>query len=136
MAEVRAPRRLVLKDQGQLLQVEFAGQAPLALPAEYLRVFSPSAEVQGHGPGEPQLVGGKRDVRIKRIDPVGRYAVRLAFDDGHDTGLYTWQTLQEMGNSQQAQWSRYLERLEQHGMSRAPESNVMPLNALRPRKSS
>ena len=127
-----APQQLRLRDQGRELVVVDADAEPLALSAEYLRVFSPSAEVQGHGLIEPQLVGGKRAVTIKRIEPVGRYAVRLHFSDGHDTGLYAWDTLREMAAQHDKRWARYLERLEAHGMSR--DEDVIAFNALRPRK--
>lgn len=128
----KAPKTLRLQQQGRLLQVEFA-QAQYALSAEFLRVFSPSAEVQGHGLAEPQLVGGKRDVAIQQIVPVGRYAVRLVFSDGHDTGLYTWETLHKYGLEQDSLWAQYLQRMEAAGMSRDAQDNVMPLSALRPK---
>jgi DUF971 family protein len=88
------------------------------LPAEYLRVSSPSAEVQGHAPAERKTVGGKRRVAIRGVEPVGTYAVRLVFDDGHDTGIYTWPYLHELGHDQPARWAAYLAALTQKGLDR------------------
>jgi len=102
------------------------------LPFEYLRVYSPSAEVRGHGGGEPMLVAGKRAVSVAAIEPVGRYAIRIRFDDGHDTGLYSWPALRELADQQPVWWARYLERLAEHGMSR--DSDVVKLSALGPKK--
>lgn len=128
----RVPQQLRLRQQGCELLVRYADQTELSLSAEYLRVFSPSAEVQGHGLIEPQLVGGKRSVTIRRIEPVGRYAVRLHFSDGHDTGLYAWETLQQMAADYPARWARYEQRLAEHRMSR--DEDVLAFNALRPKK--
>jgi DUF971 family protein len=123
-----APNLIRLHRKARVLEVAWADGTRHELPCEYLRVFSPSAELQGHGLPEPLLVGGKRNVNIARIEPVGRYAVRLVFDDGHDTGLYTWDVLRELGERRQAHWARYLQRLEAHKMSR--DSEVMKLSAL------
>ena len=123
-----APAGLELRRASRLLVVREADGALLELPCEYLRVFSPSAELRGHGLAEPMLVGGKRTVNIERIEPVGHYAVRLVFDDGHDTGLYTWDFLREMAQQQARNWSRYLERLADAKMSR--DRDVTPLAAL------
>ena len=90
------------------------------LPAEYLRVESPSAEVQGHGPGQKVIVGGRRHVGIMRIEPVGSYAVRLAFDDLHDSGLYTWDYLYELGEHPESRWAAYLAALAEKGLTREP----------------
>ncbi|MBL6752481.1 MAG: DUF971 domain-containing protein [Nevskia sp.] len=122
------PTRLVLHRASRELEVGYADGSSHRLPCEYLRVYSPSAEVRGHGAGEPMLVGGKRNVNIAAVEPVGRYAVRLRFDDGHDTGLYSWDVLQELAEQRQALWGRYLQRLAQHGMSR--DSDVTKLSAL------
>ena len=122
------PTRIVHHKKRCSLDVGFADGSQFDLPCEYLRVFSPSAEVRGHGGGEPMLVGGKRLVNIVAVEPVGRYAVRLRFDDGHDTGLYTWSGLQELAAQHEAWWARYLERLAEHGMSR--DSAVTKLSAL------
>lgn len=126
------PTRLLLHRASRLLEVGYADGRCHQLPCEYLRVYSPSAEVRGHSGGEPMLVGGKRNVNIAAIEPVGRYAVRLRFDDGHDTGLYSWDILAELAANHDAWWARYLERLAQHGMSR--DSEVTKLSALPPKK--
>lgn len=112
------PTALKLKRASRILEATFSDGSTFELPAEYLRVYSPSAEVKGHGPGEGVLVTGKRNVNIDSIEPVGRYAVKLVFDDGHDTGLYTWEKLYELGSEYEQKWARYLERLEKAGEPR------------------
>jgi DUF971 family protein len=102
--------------------VSFAGGAVFSLPAEYLRVESPSAEVQGHGPGEKRTVAGRREVGIMAVEPVGHYAVRLLFDDTHDTGIFTWTYLHELGVEQEQRWAAYLEALAREGLSRDPRA--------------
>ncbi len=104
----------------RLLCVEFDDGTTSSLPAEYLRVESPSAEVQGHGPGQKRIVPGKRWVAIVGVEPVGSYAVRLVFDDGHDTGIYSWEYLYELGEQQVQRWNAYLAALQQLGQSRMP----------------
>lgn len=104
----------------RLLHVEFDDGARFSLPAEYLRVESPSAEVQGHGPHQKQTVPGKRDVAIIAIEPVGNYAVRLVFDDLHNTGIYSWEYLHELGREQNRRWSAYLTALTGRGLTREP----------------
>lgn len=126
------PTRLKLHRKSRVLEVGYADGSTHALPIEYLRVYSPSAEVRGHGGGEPMLVGGKREVGIVAIEAVGRYAVRLRFTDGHDTGLYSWPVLQELIQHQDQLWTRYLQRLDEHGMSR--DSEVVKLSALPPKR--
>lgn len=111
------PTEIRFKAQSQLLCIEFESQQ-FELDAEYLRVFSPSAEVRGHGLALPILVSGKRQVKILKLEPVGQYAIRLVFDDGHDSGLYTWSCLYQLGQEQQANWQQYLQRLQQAGLSR------------------
>lgn len=123
-----APNRIRLHRKARVLEVAWADGTHYELPCEYLRVFSPSAELRGHGLVEPMLIGGKREVNIARIQPVGRYAVRLVFDDGHDTGLYTWSLLRELGEQQATQWARYLARLQDMDMSR--DRDVVKLAAL------
>ena len=112
------PAEIRLEAGGRRLRVAFTDGRAVALPAEYLRVESPSAEVQGHGPGERRTVGGKRGVAIRGVEPVGHYAVRLVFDDGHDTGLYTWETLSRLGTEEATRWPDYLARLDAKGLSR------------------
>jgi DUF971 family protein len=118
--------------KSRVLEVAYADGTRFELPAEYLRVYSPSAEVRGHTGGEPLLVPGKRSVGIARIEPVGQYALRLVFDDGHDTGLYSWDILLDLGSHQDEYWAHYLRRLDERGMSR--DSDLLKLSALPPRK--
>jgi DUF971 family protein len=104
------PVEIKLRTKSRVLDVHFDDGSRYELPFEYLRVFSPSAEVKGHGGGEGLLLTGKQDVRVTAVEPIGNYAVRLVFDDGHDTGLYTWSLLHELGLAARANWARYLER--------------------------
>ncbi len=99
-----------VRSKSRLLEVSFADGSRFELPFEYLRVHSPSAEVKGHGPGQEVLVLGKETVGVRAVEPVGQYAVKIVFDDGHDTGLFTWRYLHELGRNQAANWERYLER--------------------------
>ena len=115
------PTDITLHQKSRVLEVAFDDGARFELPCEYLRVYSPSAEVKGHAAGEGILVTGKELVGVARIDPVGRYAVKLVFDDGHDTGLYTWALLYELLSDRERKWARYLERLAQAGKTRAPK---------------
>ena len=103
-----------------VLEVAFDDGARFRLPSEYLRVESPSAEVQGHGPGQKTLVSGRRHVRVIDLEAVGNYAVRLIFDDLHDTGIYTWEYLRELGEQQEMRWQAYLDELAARGLSRDP----------------
>jgi DUF971 family protein len=103
-----------------VLEVAFDDGARFRLPAEYLRVESPSAEVQGHRPGERKLVTGRRQVRVIGIEPVGNYAVRLIFDDLHDTGIFSWEYLYELGRDQEPRWQAYLDGMAARGLSRDP----------------
>src|SRR5262245_7056407 len=102
-----------VRSKSRLLEVSFDDGKRFELPFEYLRVHSPSAEVKGHGPGQEVLVLGKENVGIRAVDPVGQYAVRLVFDDGHDTGLYTWGYLYELGSDYVTKWAAYQERVRQ-----------------------
>jgi DUF971 family protein len=104
------PTEIKLRTGSRLLDVRFDDGSHFELPFEYLRVFSPSAEVTGHGGGDGVLVTGKQDVGISRVEPVGNYALRLFFDDGHNTGLYSWVVLHTLGRDQKANWARYLKR--------------------------
>lgn len=128
----RVPTSIKLHRKSRVLEVGYADGSRYELACEYLRVFSPSAEVRGHGQEEPTLIGGKRNVNVERVEPVGQYAVRLVFDDGHNTGLYSWDVLEELGRDQSQNWSRYLQRLEEMKMSR--DSEVVALAALQPKK--
>ena len=119
MSEARPwPTELRLNAAKNALTVSFGNGERHELKAEYLRVESPSAEVQGHGPLQRQTVPGKRAVKIVRLEPVGHYAVRIVFDDGHDTGLYTWAYLLELGREHDGKWSAYLEALAAQGLKR------------------
>jgi DUF971 family protein len=112
------PLEIRLKDQGRMLEVDFEGGGTVRLPAEYLRVESPSAEVQGHGPSQKQLVSGVAGIAIAAVEPVGNYAVRLRFDDGHDTGLFSWAYLHQLGAEHATRWPDYLAALAKAGRSR------------------
>jgi DUF971 family protein len=113
-----APVAITLHQKSQVLEIEYADGRTFRLPCEFLRVFSPSAEVRGHGPGQEVLQTGKKDVAIVRVEPVGSYAVQLVFSDGHDTGIYSFDLLYEYGLKQEAMWAGYLERLAKAGASR------------------
>ena len=116
------PTEIKLHTRSHRLEVAFDTGETFLLPCEYLRVNSPSAEVQGHGPGQKVLVTGKQQVGIKAIHPVGHYAVMLEFDDGHNTGIYSWTLLHELGSHQGDYWQRYLDELAAAGVERqAPE---------------
>ena len=114
------PTEIRLSADRRMLVVRFDDDTAHELAAEYLRVLSPSAEVQGHSPAQRQTVGGKRDVTISAVTPVGNYAVRLTFSDRHDSGLYTWSYLRRLGTEREALWAGYLDELARKGMSRAP----------------
>jgi len=112
------PTEITLHQKSHVLEVRFDDNAHFKLPCELLRVFSPSAEVRGHGPGQEVLQTGKEDVNIENIEPVGAYAVKLHFSDGHNTGLYSWVTLYNLGLHQDELWKEYLERLQKVGYVR------------------
>jgi DUF971 family protein len=112
------PTELRLSAAKDVLKIRFEDGQEYALPAEYLRVESPSAEVQGHGPLERTFVPGKRHVKITALEPVGHYAVRIIFDDGHDTGLYAWSYLLELGREHEQKWQAYLQGLAAKGLKR------------------
>ena len=114
------PVELRYSKAARTLKVAFEDGAHFDLPAEYLRVESPSAEVQGHGVSTKIIVAGKKNVAIERIEPVGRYAVRLVFDDGHDTGLFTWDYLHQLGRDRTKRWFEYEARLKTQGLKREP----------------
>lgn len=114
------PTEIRLNREDKTLEVTFDDGKDFTIPAELLRVESPSAEVQGHGPDQKTLVGGRRNVAIMEITPVGNYAVALKFDDLHDSGIYTWDLLYNFGENQDAMWALYLDDLKAAGMSRDP----------------
>lgn len=114
------PKEIRLQSKSRRLVIAFDDGFQFDLAFEYLRVSSPSAEVKGHGPGQETLQTGKENVQVTAIEPVGHYAVRLIFDDGHDTGLYTWKYLYELGTEQESRWQTYLDRLRAAGYARQP----------------
>jgi DUF971 family protein len=116
----RWPVELRLKRAEKLLEIAFDDGSQFRLPAEYLRVESPSAEVQGHGPGQKTLVHGRAHVGIMELEPVGNYAVRIKFDDLHDTGIYSWNYLYQLGVEHEKRWREYLGGLSANGLSREP----------------
>jgi len=114
------PTEIRLRQKSRLLAIAFEDGSRFELPFEYLRVYSPSAEVRGHGSGQEVLQTGKENVLVTAIEPVGRYALKISFDDGHDTGLYTWQYLYQLGTGQDTLWQDYLDRLSAAGYARQP----------------
>ncbi|MFL5269473.1 MAG: gamma-butyrobetaine hydroxylase-like domain-containing protein [Stellaceae bacterium] len=114
------PVELRLKKAEKLLEIEFDDGSRFRLPAEYLRVESPSAEVQGHGAGQKVLVHGRAHVGIIGLEPIGNYAVRVIFDDLHDTGIYSWSYLRQLGIEHEKRWREYLDGLAANGLSRTP----------------
>ena len=117
------PTEVTLHRQSQVLEVHFDDGARFELPCEFLRVYSPSAEVKGHGPGQEVLVTGKETVNIAAIEPVGNYAVKLVFDDGHATGLYSWGYLYHLGRHQDRLWMDYLDALKKAGYQRKAKTS-------------
>ncbi len=115
------PLEIRVRRASRRLEIDFAGGEQFSYPAEYLRVESPSAEVQGHTPAERVTVAGKRDVGIRAVDPIGHYAIRILFDDGHDTGIYTWSYLHALGVEHDSRWQAYLQALAVKGLSRDPK---------------
>ncbi len=115
------PTAIRLHRQSRVLELGFDDGSRFELSCEFLRVYSPSAEVRGHGAGQEVLQTGKKNVNIERIEPVGRYAVRLCFDDGHDTGLYSWDLLYDLGRRHDELWQRYLARLAEADATREEE---------------
>ncbi|OIP18497.1 MAG: 1-(5-phosphoribosyl)-5-((5-phosphoribosylamino)methylideneamino)imidazole-4-carboxamide isomerase [Betaproteobacteria bacterium CG2_30_59_46] len=114
------PTEIKLHQKSRLLEIAFSDGQRFELPCEFLRVYSPSAEVRGHGPGQEVLQVGKKNVEITDVQPVGSYAVQLVFSDGHDSGLYSWDYLHDLGVNQEALWKKYLERMNEAGASREP----------------
>lgn len=118
-----APTEIRLAPTKDVLKVSF-GEASYSFTAEFLRVTSPSAEVQGHGPGEAKTIGGKKSVTITTIEPIGHYAIKPTFSDGHNTGIYTWAYFADMGENQFDVWASYTQKLAEKGLSRAPQGGV------------
>ena len=116
----RQPKEIRLKRAEKVLEIDFDDGRSFRLPAEYLRVESPSADVQGHSPSQKKIVSGRRHVGIVGVEPVGSYAIRIRFDDLHDTGLYTWDWLYTLGCEQDRLWQAYLDNLAANGLSRDP----------------
>ena len=114
------PTEIKLHQKSRMLEIAFADGKTFQLPCEFLRVYSPSAEVRGHGPGQEVLQLGKKEVAITRIEPVGSYAVQLFFSDGHDTGIYSWELLYDYGLRYEPMWQNYLKRMQDAGASRDP----------------
>ena len=114
------PRELVVSKAERVLKIAFDDGSSFDLPAEYLRTQSPSAEVQGHSEAQRQTVGGKRNVAISGAEPIGNYAVRLLFDDGHSTGIFSWAYLHELGREREKRWDTYLKELKAKGLGRDP----------------
>ena len=123
------PTDITLHQASRILEIAFSDGRRCRLPCEFLRVHSPSAEVRGHGPGQEVLQAGKCEVDIVALEPVGTYALKLVFSDGHDTGLYAWDYLYELGRDQDALWRRYLERLQAAGASRDADAASAPAPA-------
>lgn len=122
------PTEIRVQDKGRMLKVSFDDGLSFGLPAEFLRVMSPSAEVQGHNRKERKTVGGKRDVGIIGVEPIGTYAVKLGFDDMHNTGIYTWDYLHELGCTRAAKWAAYLAELEASGLDRERAAEAVQTN--------
>ena len=115
------PTEIKLHRKSRILEVSFADGKVFRLPDEFLRVYSPSAEVRGHGPGQEVLQVGKKNVEIAKVEPVGSYAVQLSFSDGHDTGIFSWDLLYDYGVRQAEMWQHYLRRMSEAGASRDPQ---------------
>jgi DUF971 family protein len=120
------PTEILLHQKSRVLEIAFSDGKRFRLPCEFLRVYSPSAEVRGHGPGQEVLQVGKKDVGITELDPVGSYAVRPVFSDGHNTGIYSWDYFYTLGVNQDEMWRRYLERIAEAGASREPQPSASP----------
>jgi DUF971 family protein len=130
------PTEIELHKKSRTLEVTFDNGERFVLPCEYLRVYSPSAEVRGHGPGQQVLVAGKSEVNILEIEPVGNYAVLLKFTDGHASGIYSWETLHDLGVNQETNWHSYLQALKENKLSRDPTSlygHPVPMRGPKPK---
>jgi DUF971 family protein len=118
MSAAHKPTEINFHQKSRVLEITFDDGKCFEMTSEFLRVYSPSAEVRGHGPGQEVLQLGKEDVNIKQIEPVGNYAIQLHFDDEHNTGIYSWETLYDLGSNQEQLWKDYLARLEEAGHKR------------------
>ena len=112
------PTEISLHQVSRMLDIAFEDGRAFSLPVEYLRVFSPSAEVRGHGPGQEILQVGKKDIEIRQVEPVGSYAIQPTFSDGHSTGIYSWEYLYQLGIEQDSRWAAYLKQMDAAGASR------------------
>lgn len=121
-----APTRIEFHNKSQKLDIHFSNKR-FEFSSEFLRVHSPSAEVKGHGPGQEVLQFGKQNVRIENIEPNGHYAIRILFDDGHDTGIFSWQYLNELGENHDEKWQSYLSKLDDAGKGRDPDTQIIRL---------
>lgn len=122
------PIEIKLHQKSRILDIAFSDGKTFQFPCEFLRVYSPSAEVSGHGPGQEVLQTGKKMINIRKIEPIGNYAIQLSFTDGHNTGLYSWDLLYDYGLNQDKMWQRYLQRMEEAGASRETETNHQTLH--------
>ena len=122
------PIEIKLHQKSRILDIAFSDGTTFQFPCEFLRVYSPSAEVSGHGPGQEVLQTGKKMINIRKIEPIGNYAIQLSFTDGHNTGLYSWDLLYDYGLNQDKMWQRYLQRMEEAGASRETETNHQTLH--------
>lgn len=120
------PTEITLHQKSRVLELRFSDGAHFSLPCELLRVYSPSAEVRGHGPGQETLQTGKRNVEITALEPVGNYAIQPTFSDGHNSGIFSWDLLYDYGKNQEALWADYLARIEAAGASRDIDSTTLP----------
>lgn len=120
------PSEIKLHQKSRMLEISYASGESFKLDFEYLRVYTPSAEARGHGPGQETLQTGKRNVEIERIEPVGTYALRLVYSDGHDSGLYSWDLLYNLGAHHDELWQAYLEQIEKQGLSRDIDTTSRP----------
>jgi len=125
-SDTPTPTEILLHQKSRVLEIAFSDGKRFRLSCEFLRVYSPSAEVRGHGPGQEVLQVGKKDVAINDLDPVGAYAVRPVFSDGHDTGIYSWAYLYTLGINQDEMWRRYLERIAEAGAARESGPSTQP----------
>ena len=118
MTKLPRPTQITLHKRSRMLDLTFDDNSQFQLSCEYLRVYSPSAEVRGHGPGQEKLQTGKEKVNIEKIESVGSYAIKLFFDDGHNTGIYSWETLYDLGSNHEEYWNSYIKKLSKAGFNR------------------